>query len=198
MAGERGSARQGLWRQWVLAGAVGSVVVLAVGLVLEKAAPAASVWYWAVGVYAGGASVGVLQWLVLRRHLSQSEWWILASAVGWVVGRIGASWARFPHSAGWCIGASLGILQWLFLRRKVLRSGWWIPASTVAWGLGWAGGAAVSRAVSSEVRSAAAGAAGEALGSVLQGALVGAVTGPMLVRLLQRPVPPAKGRRKSR
>jgi hypothetical protein len=34
---------------------------------------------------AGGATVGLLQWLLLRRWLRQAGWWIPATAVGWVV-----------------------------------------------------------------------------------------------------------------
>ena len=32
-----------------------------------------------------GASLGVMQWLVLRRQLSRSGWWILAGSVGGAV-----------------------------------------------------------------------------------------------------------------
>jgi len=30
----------------------------------------------------GGAVVGILQWLVLRRQVSRAGWWVLASTVG--------------------------------------------------------------------------------------------------------------------
>lgn len=32
-----------------------------------------------------GVIIGVLQWLVLRRHISQSVWWVVASPVGWAL-----------------------------------------------------------------------------------------------------------------
>ena len=39
-----------------------------------------------VGFAVGGAVVGILQWLVLRQHLSRAGWWVLASTVGFPVG----------------------------------------------------------------------------------------------------------------
>jgi hypothetical protein len=32
-----------------------------------------------------GVIIGVLQWLVLSRHISQSVWWVVASPVGWAL-----------------------------------------------------------------------------------------------------------------
>jgi hypothetical protein len=40
---------------------------------------------FAVGII-GGAIAGIMQWLVLRQHVSQASWWVLASTVGWAVG----------------------------------------------------------------------------------------------------------------
>ena len=61
-----------LWLEWVVASSVG----------------------WALGrVVVGGVlgvgdvlGVGVLQWLVLRRHVARAGWWVVASTVGWAVG----------------------------------------------------------------------------------------------------------------
>ena len=39
----------------------------------------------AVGSSVGGASLGIAQWLVLRRHVSRPGWWVLASTVGFAV-----------------------------------------------------------------------------------------------------------------
>ena len=33
----------------------------------------------------GGASVGIAQWLVLRRQVAKAGWWVLASTVGWAM-----------------------------------------------------------------------------------------------------------------
>ena len=31
-----------------------------------------------------GASLGVMQWLLLRKHFVQAGWWVLASIVAWI------------------------------------------------------------------------------------------------------------------
>jgi hypothetical protein len=63
---------------WILASAVGIAVAAAGWWLLESTA--------GVAVAAlSGVSLGVAQWLVLRRQLSRAAWWILASAVGFAV-----------------------------------------------------------------------------------------------------------------
>ena len=94
------------------------------------------------GVAAGGILMGVLQWLVLRRHVDRAGRWVLASLgaaaiVGVVVFGVGA----VDVEAGWIGGVSaygtvVGVLQWLVLRRQIPRAAWWVLASTVAWVVG--------------------------------------------------------------
>jgi hypothetical protein len=50
---------------------------------------------------AAGVSLGILQWLVLRRHMLQAGWWVLANVVGWgILGLIiGKSLDRFTDLA---------------------------------------------------------------------------------------------------
>jgi len=73
-----------LWLQWALASGLGG----AVGFALADAAlnTFSEALYRAMTeiVIFGllGASMGTLQWLVLRRHFSQAGWWVAASAVG--------------------------------------------------------------------------------------------------------------------
>ena len=112
------------------AGAMGVVVgVLAgsgAGVVLGfKAA-------WEVGSDTGGvaaaisygAVIGVLQWLVLQRHLPRAYWWVLASAAGWIVGGITAGVTE--GVAGWAVigaiygGATGCVLVGLLVRRRSL------------------------------------------------------------------------------
>jgi len=98
-----------------------------------------------------GASVGLMQWLILRRHFSRAGWWVWASIVGGVVGFSLTGW--FPLSVtvgfgliglvgrlgdvtvgamfGIQIGAPLGIMQWFVLRRRFFRAGWWLLANIV-------------------------------------------------------------------
>ena len=99
-----------------------------------------------------GAGVGVMQWLVLRRELSQAGWWVAATMSGVVVVGVGlaVAWAydvvfqdgRFdvvgpqPVIASLAAFAAIGVMQWLVLRRQVARAGWWVLANV----LGFVGG----------------------------------------------------------
>ena len=40
---------------------------------------------WALDGAVLGLAVGLAQWLLLRRHLPRAGWWVLATAVGWVL-----------------------------------------------------------------------------------------------------------------
>lgn len=73
-----------------------------------------------VAVAAGGTVLGVLQWLVLRRQVARTGWWVLASTVGWVVG--GFVSGITDAAAGWAVlgavyGAITGIVLVWLLRR---------------------------------------------------------------------------------
>ena len=118
-----------LWLRWVLASVVGwGVGGVVLGPVFSVVEPAFGLLVSGAAVGAiGGAALGVLQWLVLRRQLARAGWWIAASTVGWAVG--GAAF-------GLVGGALAGFLQWLVLRRRLARAGWWIVASTVGWVIG--------------------------------------------------------------
>ena len=91
-----------------------------------------------LGVAAGGILIGVLQWLVLRRHVTRAGRWVLASlgaaaSFGVVVFGVGVVNADLGWVGGGYIGTVVGVLQWLVLRRQVPRAGWWVLASTVGW-----------------------------------------------------------------
>ena len=133
---ERAQVGWGLWGWWVLASTVGFIL----GFVVAKAT-------FGSGALAGivdGASLGIAQWLVLRRYIARAGWWVLASIVGLAVGFGVCAAVRFAGGfaedvgfamagavAGTVIGASLGIAQWLVLRRHIARAGWWVLASAV-------------------------------------------------------------------
>ena len=139
------------WLQWVLASAVGmylgfnvgflltAVIHLVLGLGLELA-------FSLFGV-ALGMGVGVLQWLVLRRRVSVTGWWVLASAAGGygvlLAGFLGFSQSLESHGLllSWTGvvalgGAVTGVLQWLLLRARSpeLAGGCW----RAPWAGGWA------------------------------------------------------------
>jgi hypothetical protein len=127
----------GLW--WVLATTVGWVVGFAICEAQKEFFESLS----ADGAVIG-TSVGILQWLVMRRHVSRAGWWILVSIVGFGIGKlIGDAIAQAVSGpvgiglSGGAIGASLGLAQWLILRRHVVEAGWWVLASALAWAVGW-------------------------------------------------------------
>lgn len=95
-----------------------------------------------------GTCVGIAQWLVLGERIDRTRWWILASIIGFAVGKaVGDALAVSIAGvvgiglSGAAIGASLGLTQWVVLRRHVARAGWWVPASALAWVVGWIIGA---------------------------------------------------------
>jgi hypothetical protein len=174
--------RVGLW--WTGATAVGVAVGMTAGTRLA-------------GVI-GPATLGLLQWLVLRRHISQASWWILATTVGGVLGLYVGSTAGFFVGygltgvvAGAIGGTILGLAQWLVLRRHFSEAGLWILASCVALtvGAGWVVDKALGSAVRSPIdaspyfiqmlRWGGIGAASGAIG--------GAIKGGVLVWLLWQP-----------
>jgi hypothetical protein len=68
---------------------------------------------------AAGASLGILQWLVLRRHMLQAGWWVLANVVGWgILGLIvGKSLDRFTDLVAIAAvppAITGAVLVWLF------------------------------------------------------------------------------------
>ena len=90
-----------------------------------------------------GISVGIGQWLALKGRINRAGWWILASIIGFAVGKVvGDVFAEAVSGAvgfglsGAAIGASVGIAQWFVLRRHVVRAERWVLASVVAWAVG--------------------------------------------------------------
>ncbi len=113
---------------WILAsaagfaigGAIAGGVVLAAELALVDTAPshadaaAALALVTAVSMGLTGATVGVLQWLVLRRWLPASGWWIAATAGGWAAaGVIAGTLAGFLGRAVTGVGPGIGVLGYL-------------------------------------------------------------------------------------
>ena len=125
-----------------------------------------------------------MQWIVLRRYMSQAGWWVPASAVGLAVGRA----IDVIDPIAWfvgigAVGASVGAMQWLVLRRQVSQSGWWIVAGTASWLVAYP----TSFAIANGLSPAMGGIASLATGFAVGGSLVGTITGGLLVWLLKRP-----------
>lgn len=87
MAGPLRAAR------WVWLTATGAVAAYILGLLPSTLAPMWTGWAWpAQGVFfivVGAlllATIGVAQWVELRRHVGGAAWWILGTAAAWLVG----------------------------------------------------------------------------------------------------------------
>ncbi len=199
MSIERNCVGWAFWLQWVLASTVAVLVgfaLVAAGRIVGVPLPEGLPGYVVIGAVLGG-SVGLAQWLVLRRQISytgwpRGTWWVLSSIVGLAMG-LGVGFApggamravgsALPKGlAGVLLGVALlgtlvGVMQWFLLRRQVSRSGWWILASTLAAPAGLTSGEAV----------------GGLQGVVVGVAVVGAATGIVLVLLLRGSVSKARG-----
>jgi hypothetical protein len=137
---ERAQVGWSFWLGWVLVNTVGLagsfIVAGAVGVVVDYAEGSVMGIILSGAVF--GALLGVVQWLVLRRRVSRSGWWVLASTVGGAVG--GAMALVMDEAQIFAIvlavgGASVGIAQWLVLRRQVAQAGWWVLSGTVVGGI---------------------------------------------------------------
>jgi hypothetical protein len=88
--------------------------------------------------------LGAVQWLVLRRRLSLSRSWIVATSLG-MAGGLALTLALFGASTiggvlllrGVSTGLLIGLAQWVVLRRSVPRAWVWAPTVAAGWALGW-------------------------------------------------------------
>jgi len=135
------------WVVWVVATNLAFFPGLAVGRVLAQplSEPLAS---GVVGL-SFAVPVGLLQWLVLRRHFASSGAWGLATCAGWALGGFlgAAALLRLapgvaPGGLAWVLavgcfgGAVVGLGQLPFIRRTHPRiAPWWVLVSAVAWGI---------------------------------------------------------------
>ncbi len=172
-----------VWFLWLLAAAIGWGWGVYWGWFINtdpktlQAVPAVILAGY-LGVVVGGTVMGMLQWLVLRRHVIRAGRWVLATlggaaVAGVVIFGVGA----FNRDLGWFAGVSsfgtvVATFQWLVLQGQVPRAGWWVLAGTVGWVVGMP--------------------LGDIVGPPGLGAAHGAITGTALVWLLrQRPSPSA-------
>ncbi len=98
----------------------------------------------ALGTALMGTLFGLGQWLVLRKYLPRTGWWVLATLVGYSIPlSSGMLYAGGPSELGPVFmglefGIALGVLQWLVLRNRVYQAGWWIPITLAGWVLAFA------------------------------------------------------------
>jgi len=138
-----------------------------------------------------GLAGGFMQWLVLRRRIAGTGWWVPASTLGFPAALVMTDDAMrlvgipSPILLGVLFGILSGILPWLVLRRQVARAGWWVPAHLLGSLVGGAMGIVAFHVMALigfyQFPWAAAGA--------MFGAGLSAITGITLVWLLRQPVP---------
>jgi hypothetical protein len=116
------------------------------GALLRTFAVSAATFGLLLATVTGAVLTGLPQWLLLRRLLPLSAWWIAAVALG-----IGVTHGLVDGFAAATVfllpfimlasGVILGVLQWQVTRRHVARAVWWIPVSALGWYLAWLLGA---------------------------------------------------------
>lgn len=142
-------AERALAIQWIAATVVGWIVGFAACEALKTFVTTVFVDGLVIGTFVGGA-----QWLVVRGRIRSAGWWIVASIIGFGLGKAVGD-ALLPAAgtplgdalAGALIGVSVGVAQWLILRRQLDAAWWWIPTNTLAWLVGWTVIAAAERSV---------------------------------------------------
>lgn len=202
-----GRTEKSLCWYWILATALGMVSGgVSTAVVAKESTYATILW-----LMIAGTMIGTMQSLVLKRVISQTrQWvltsiqWILASAIGWIVGwvitavAIGAislllmiagvgDYAVFydvadsflPTTLAVIFGAAgVSTLQQHILRARFNLAGRWTWMSVIGWCVGWVAALSVAYIIpGSEVMK---GFAGGAIG----GTVVGMITGIVLTRLL--------------
>ena len=190
-----------LWLWWTLAAVAGWAIGEFFFRVFGELVWAALLFR---GAHVLGVGVAMLQALVLRRHLAQAAWWILATGVTAVLGGIAILTAssNVPYitrgietpliatilvsvlGSGLLVGAS----QWLILRRHVARAGWWVPVSGFSLVIGWLVGALVVQ-FTLDARNHPA--AFDLVAGLLSAVTYGAITGYTLSCLLRSHVSPS-------
>ncbi len=146
-----------LWLQWVLASMLGFAIGAAMGNAVANSIPPMTCTQSfsdsfidrltnfpciqpSLGlillVVILGLAGGFMQWLVLRRRIAGTGWWVPASTLGFPVAlviavgamRLGGDSTATPILLGVLFGILSGVMPWLVLRRQLARAGWWVPA----------------------------------------------------------------------
>ena len=152
---ERTNIGTGFWLQWMLASILGFAVGAATGNAVANSIPPMTCTQsfsdslidrltnfpciqpslgLVLIVIILGLAGGFMQWLVLRRRIAGTGWWVPASTLGFPIALVMAVGAMrlggipSPILMGVLFGVLSGILPWLVLRRQLARAGWWVPA----------------------------------------------------------------------
>lgn len=84
-----------------------------------------------------GASVGIMQWIVLKRYIPINNIWAALSTLGWAAIPFFHNSLLGPNPLGWFItGFLVGTLQWVYLKTIGRGTVSWILSNSVAWTVG--------------------------------------------------------------
>lgn len=123
------------WLRWVALTGLGFAFGAVIGEPLGKLNwPALGLMPGTFAAAALGVSVGSLQWVVLRRRITEAGWWIAATTAGFAIaGIITSEEFDLGVLAYPVFGAAVGTLQYCVLRAHIAPAILWIPTSTIAW-----------------------------------------------------------------
>jgi hypothetical protein len=132
------------WSGWMMATMVGVQLVASV-LFLAGKVNEETLWGDIIIVSLAGISLGVCQWVWLRRRLVSGGWWILSTLSGWYLAWILLILLGLSSASGslsrllsvidlLAIPPAFGLPQWFLIRRQFQRATWWwIVARPLAW-----------------------------------------------------------------
>ena len=190
-----------LWLQWLLLTLGAWLLTWPLGRLwnnelINHIPPLMSMLVLAMITFAFGIGIAAVQWLVLRRYVSEIWPWLFANGAGTVIGTAVAMPLKLmDHYVGsngfqldelWygaVFGLVLGAAQWLALRPWLPRSAWWIVGTTVGWTLGMLLGQLLPQAWRTGTTSV--------LAALITASIPTAITGGILILLLPRISPPA-------
>ena len=162
---------------WTLVTLAGYVVGILILLLIATNLAFIMQFPFLIGLSSGallGATVGLGQWLLLRRRTPVTAAWVGATVVGGMLGMaLGLAVEPSnpaPHTvrefsreaaalvipwhvawqtavAGAFFGAGLGLAQWWVLRQYTRAASWWITANAAAWMVGLGVGALLSELI---------------------------------------------------
>jgi hypothetical protein len=122
-------SRVKLCLEWILAHAIAGAIAGA----LENGG-----FQFSASLIFKGALTGIAQWLVLRQYIQQTQWWAIATSVGWVAGQFLkiAIWDIFPilqerPLVGLIPAAWMAIAQALVLPSPFTPLLVWVAASAI-------------------------------------------------------------------
>ena len=128
------------WLFWVLAFLSFPIAGVLANLVGAVTTPLRAILAGAIA----GATLGLVQWLVLKSRLPLPIWWAVAMSIGMAVGLAISTVLLGIETGGnellWraaITGLCIGIAQWIVLRQILPQSMIWIGVMTLGWTVGW-------------------------------------------------------------